>query len=129
MISCRSSCTDNYYCRPRFRELADILGDLLGEGERDHYIRLQAQISEGLRSEMLDRFASPDYVSMTRLREDNDNYLVPNGVKDDNRNDINMSGRVTDTDINIDNGYLVPNNINSDSDTLPSDVKLKFTKC
>merc|ERR1712228_139301 len=109
---------------------ADILGDLLGEGERDYYIRLQEQISAGLRSEIMDRFASPDYVSMTRLREDNDNYLVPNGVKsDDNRNDINMSARMVDTDINIDNGYLVPNNINSDSATLPSDVKLKFTKC
>ena len=109
--------------RPRFRELADILGDLLGEGERDHYIRLQEQISSGLRSEILDRFASPDYVSMTGLREDNDNYLVPNGVKsDDNRNDIN-------TEINIDNGYLVPNSNNSDSATLPSGVKLNFTKC
>ena len=91
---------------------------------------LQGQISAGLRSEILDRFASPDYVSMTRLREDNDNYLVPNGVKsDDNRNDIKMSERVGDTEINIDNGYLVPNNINSNSDTLPSAVKLNFTKC
>ena len=116
--------------RPRFRELADILGDLLGEGERDHYIRLQEQISSGLRSEILERFASPDYVSMTGLREDHENYLVPNGVKsDDNRNDINLSGRGVDTDIHIDNGYLVPNKINSDSDTLPSDVKLNFTKC
>ena len=103
--------------RPRFRELADILGDLLGEGEREHYIRLQDQLSEGLRSDLLDRMAPPDYESMTGLRVGEDGYLAP--------------------DINTENGYLVPDSVKSDdnrnninmTETLPSGVKLNFTKC
>ena len=103
--------------RPRFRELADILGDLLGEGEREHYIRLQDQLSSGLRSDLLDRMAPPDYESMTGLRLGEDGYLAPN--------------------INTENGYLVPDSVKSDdnrnninmTETLPSGVKLHFTKC
>ena len=32
--------------RPRFRELTDVFGDLLGEGERDHYMVLSQQFDK-----------------------------------------------------------------------------------
>ena len=93
------------------------LGDLLGEGEREHYMRLQDQLSSGLRSDLLDRMAPPDYQTMTGLRLGEDGYLTP--------------------DLITDNGYLVPDSVKSDdnrnninmTETLPSGVKLHFTKC
>ena len=47
--------------RPRFRELTDVFGDLLGEGERDHYMVLSQQFDKDKKSELLDRMAAPDY--------------------------------------------------------------------
>ena len=47
--------------RPRFRELTDVFGDLLGAGEREHYIMLSKKVDAEESSGLLDRFASPDY--------------------------------------------------------------------
>ena len=47
--------------RPRFRELVDVFGDLLGEGERDHYMVLSQQFDQDKKSELLERMAAPDY--------------------------------------------------------------------
>ena len=128
--------------RPRFRELADSLGDLLGEGERDHYMRLDSRLSSsgpGADSELLRRMASPDYRTLTSQEEEHelvvgaDGYLAP---------DIIVTTGHVETDTS---GYLVPN-INKDTEsrepgesgecdlnyngTLPSNVKLpQYTKC
>ena len=51
--------------RPRFRELTDIFGDLLGEGERDHYTILSQNFDREVSSSLLDRMASPDYAVRT----------------------------------------------------------------
>ena len=86
-----------------------VLGDLLGEEHRDHYMKLERQMSSGLESNLLDQMASPDYMNhfnksdhgielpesfVTNTTTDNDGYLAP---------DITL---VTATD---NNGYLVPN--------------------
>ena len=47
--------------RPRFRELTDVFGDLLGTGEREHYIMLSKKVDVEESSGLLDKFASPDY--------------------------------------------------------------------
>ena len=125
--------------RPRFRELADSLGDLLGEGERDHYMRLNSRLTTsgpGTSSELLRRMASPDYRTLIsqepepELVTGADGYLAP---------DIIVATGHLDTDTA---GYLVPSprdtetrdpgeggNLNSNG-TLPSNVKLpQYTKC
>ena len=129
--------------RPRFRELADSLGDLLGEGERDHYMRLDSRLNThapGPSSDLLRRMASPDYRSLTSHEPEvvtgPDGYLAP---------DIIVTTGHVDTDTA---GYLLPNlsptrdteetsdpgesgdwdqNVNG---TLPSNAKLPlYTKC
>ena len=118
--------------RPRFRELADTLGDLLGEGERDHYMRLATSVA-GSGSELLGRMASPDYRTLTEqeLVTGPDGYLAPDII-------INTGHVDTDTA-----GYLVPtvnnetqepreseDNAQNKRGTLPSNAKLPhFTKC
>ena len=47
--------------RPRFRELTDMFGDFLGEGEKDHYITLTQQFAAGKTSDLLAKMAAPDY--------------------------------------------------------------------
>ena len=47
--------------RPRFRELVDVFGDLLGEGERDHYMVLSQQFDMDKKSELLEIMAALDY--------------------------------------------------------------------
>ena len=124
--------------RPRFRELADSLGDLLGEGERDHYMRLDSALTTsgpGASSELLRRMASPDYRTLTcqeaELVTGADGYLAP---------DIIVTTGHVETDTS---GYLVPS-LSRDTETpdpgrsgdliadgtLPSNVKLpQYTKC
>jgi len=124
--------------RPRFSDLSVILGNLLGEVEKEHYMKLERQVSSGVRSQLLDMMASPEYMAMTTISHGvplsepvtsdvvvaGDGYLAPDIIINTGHN---MSSN--NEDVPTDNGYLVPNiTINDNSDTLPSNGKLHYTK-
>ena len=125
-----------------------MLGNLLGEVEREHYMKLERQVSSGARSQLLDMMASPEYMSMAshgvylsqpvtgNVVVAGDGYLAPDIIVNTGHNSNNNEDNSVTTDNNddkenvpTDNGYLVPNiKINDNSDTLPSSVKLQYTK-
>ena len=47
--------------RPSFRDLTEVIGDLLGEGEREHYLVLSQQAKHDKTSGLLERMAAADY--------------------------------------------------------------------
>ena len=115
-------------------------------------MRLERQVSEQERSQLLDRMASPDYQCMTSVP----GHGVPLSVVDTDQVIIGQDGYlapdvIVNTNFATNNGYLVPNvTINSDNEdvinndedeedngevvemrnnaTLPSNVKLTYTK-
>ena len=91
------SWNDDPSLRPQFKDLVQALGELLEDGERDHYLDLGAKLGEGSASVhnpgYLDRMATPGLG--TPMASDCDDYLIP--AKKDSEPMIN------------DEGYLMPN--------------------
>ena len=93
--------------RPSFKELMDFHGDLLEDGEKDHYLDLTKRFQQkhGISNlavqndDYLLRMSAPDYTTQTSVMpclEEEDGYLVP---------EIKIKAAITEMD---EGGYLVP---------------------
>jgi len=99
--------------RPRFRELADMLGDLLEAGEVDRYMDLgrRYESSDRRTGDILQWMASPDYQTMTSGYPDEDCNLDIEGYLSPNSLQFPQKEKQLDTIPEDESGYLLANHL------------------